>query len=332
MDSDALPVAVDAMGGDNAPHEVIQGAKLAVEAGIPVMLVGLPEALSDVGDIPTRFTTEVIGMDEDPASSVRKKRDSSLVRSAEAVRNGEAAGMISAGNTGAAMASALLKIGRIRGVARPAIATPIPVPGRSQPNILLDSGANSECNPEWLAQFAEMGAVYASDRFSIDVPKVGLLSIGEEAGKGSPLVKETYELLTSKEWQERCSCEFIGNVEGRDLMGPDVDVIVTDGFTGNVALKTVEGTAKTIVSALLNAFTANKEAEEGARLLSPSLLPLYETLDPESVGGAILLGIKGVALISHGSSSSKAIFNAISTAYELSISGHVQHLESVLGR
>ncbi len=285
MEPNSLPVAVDAMGGDNAPLEIIKGAELAVEAGIPVLLVGHPDALSDISDIPTKFASEVIGMSEDPATAVRKKKDSSLVRSAEAVRDGEALAMISAGNTGATMASALLKIGRIRGVSRPAIATPIPVLGRTNPNILLDSGANAECNPEWLVQFAEMGAVYARDRFSTDKPKIGLLSIGEEPGKGSPLIKEAFELLNDQDWQMRCSGEFIGNVEGRDLMNPDIDVIVTDGFTGNVALKALEGTAKAIVGALLGVFSSSPEAKEGASLLAPSLLPLYETLDPESVGG-----------------------------------------------
>jgi len=332
MNPKSLPVAVDAMGGDNAPQEIIKGAELALEAGIPVMLVGQPEALVDVKDIPTRFASEVIGMGEDPATAVRKKKDSSLVRAAEAVRDGDAIAMVSAGNTGATMASALLKIGRIRGVSRPAIATPIPVLGRSKPNILLDSGANAECNPEWLVQFAEMGAVYARDRFNTPKPRIGLLSIGEEPGKGSPLVKEAFTLLTDQGWQERCSGEFIGNVEGRDLMNPDVDVVVTDGFTGNVALKTLEGTAKSIVSALLDAFSSSPEAEEGAKLLAPSLLPLYETLDPESVGGAILLGIKGVAMVSHGSSKAKAIFNAITSAYELSTEDHVQHLEQLIKR
>ncbi len=332
MNPKSLPVAVDAMGGDNAPQEIIKGAELALEAGTPVMLVGQPEALVDVKDIPTRFASEVIGMGEDPATAVRKKKDSSLVRAAEAVRDGDAIAMVSAGNTGATMASALLKIGRIRGVSRPAIATPIPVLGRSKPNILLDSGANAECNPEWLVQFAEMGAVYARDRFNTPKPRIGLLSIGEEPGKGSPLVKEAFTLLTDQGWQERCSGEFIGNVEGRDLMNPDVDVVVTDGFTGNVALKTLEGTAKSIVSALLDAFSSSPEAEEGAKLLAPSLLPLYETLDPESVGGAILLGIKGVAMVSHGSSKAKAIFNAITSAYELSTEDHVQHLEQLIKR
>jgi glycerol-3-phosphate acyltransferase PlsX len=259
-------------------------------------------------------------------------KDSSMVRAAEAVRDGTACAMVGAGNTGATMASALLRMGRIRGVARPAIATPLPVPGASKPNVLLDSGANAECTADMLLQFAEMGAIYARDRFGVECPRVGLLSIGEEAGKGSPLVKEAFALLDQPEWQERTGGAFIGNVEGRDLLGDDADVIVTDGFTGNVALKTAEGTARKIVSALLGAFDSSDEAREGARLLAPALLPLYETLDPESVGGAVLLGIKGVCLISHGSSGPKAIDNAIRAAAELVVNDHVGHLRDAVGR
>jgi glycerol-3-phosphate acyltransferase PlsX len=320
------------MGGDHAPHEIVAGARLAVAAGIPVLLVGRPEDLADVDDIPIQPASEVIAMAADPGSSVRKMKDSSLVRAAEAVRDGRACAMVSAGNTGATMASALLRMGRIKGVARPAIATPLPVPGRSTPNVLLDAGANAECQPEWLLQFAEMGTVYARDRFGIERPRVGLLSIGEEAGKGSPFVKATHALLVDEAWQERVQAVFVGNVEGRDLLGEDADVIVTDGFTGNVALKTAEGAAKAIVHALLGAFDSSDEARQGARLLAPALLPLYETLDPESVGGAILLGVDGVALVSHGSSSSKAILNAITTAAELVAADHVGHLTAVMRR
>lgn len=328
-----LPVAVDAMGGDNAPHEIVAGARLAHAAGIRVVLVGRRDVLADVdvGDIPIIEASEVIAMDADAGSSVRKMKDSSLVRAAEAVRDGRASAMISAGNTGATMASALLRMGRIKGVARPAIATPLPVPGQVKPNVLLDSGANAECQPEWLLQFAEMGAVYARDRFSVSRPRVGLLSIGEEAGKGSPFVKETYNRLVAPEWQERVEAEFVGNVEGGDLLGDVADVIVTDGFTGNVALKTAEGVAKTIVAALLGAFESSDEAKEGARLLAPALLPLYETLDPESVGGAMLLGVNGVAMVSHGSSSSKAILNAVTTAAELVANDHVGHIVAAVG-
>src|SRR6188472_1110957 len=193
-----LPVALDAMGGDKAPEEIVAGAHRAVEElGVPVALVGQPEVLEPLANgLEVIPASEVIGMSADPGSSVRKMKDSSLVRAAEAVRDGKAFAMISAGNTGATMASALLRMGRIKGVARPAIATPIPVPGHG-PTILLDAGANAECQPEWLVQFAQMGSVYAQTRFGVVEPKVGLLSIGEESSKGNSLVKETHELLES---------------------------------------------------------------------------------------------------------------------------------------
>lgn len=330
MPTKHLPIAIDAMGGDNAPGAIIEGAQLAHDLGIPVLLVGTSQALKEVEGIPIVEASEVIEMDDDPGQSVRRKKDSSLVRAAETVRDGEASAMISAGNTGATMASALLRMGRLKGVSRPAIATPIPVLDDGHPVVLLDSGANSECQPEWLLQFAEMGAVYARDRFHINKPKVGILSIGEEAGKGNPLVKEAFALLDMQDWQKRSSAQFIGNVEGRDLMSGVADVVVTDGFTGNVALKTLEGTAKAIVTALLGAFSASPEAERGAGLLAPALLPLYEKLDPDSVGGAVLLGVKGIAMVSHGSSSAKAILNAVQTAHELVIDGHVENLQSII--
>lgn len=328
----ALPVAVDAMGGDFAPAAVIAGAKLAAAEGIPVVLVGRPDELHDIDDLPVIAASEVIAMDADPGASVRRMKDSSLVRAAEAVRDGTASAMVSAGNTGAAMASALLRMGRIKGVARPAIATPIPRPGSPAPTVLLDSGANAECNAEWLVQFAEMGAVYARDRYGFEQPRVGLLSIGEEAGKGNPLVKAAYGLLVDDAWQTRAGAKFVGNVEGRDLLSDTANVIVTDGFTGNVALKTAEGTARAIVKALLAAFDATDDARKGAELLLPALMPLYEALDPDSVGGAVLLGVEGVCIISHGSSSPKAIRNAITVANDLAGHGMVDHLRAAVAR
>ena len=330
MTGSSLPVAIDAMGGDHAPDQIIQGARLAMESGIPIVLFGTEEALHGVDDIETIFVSEVVGMDEDPGQAVRRKKDSSLIRAAEYVRDGHASAMVSAGNTGATMASALLRMGRLKGVSRPAIATPIPTLEGDHPVILLDSGANAECQSEWLLQFAEMGAVYARDRFDVEKPKVGLLSIGEEAGKGNSLIKDSYDILNSGDWQTICKAEFIGNVEGRDLMSGTVDVVVTDGFTGNVALKTLEGTAKAIVSALLSAFSSSEDAKAGAKLLAPSLIPLYQKLDPDSVGGAVLLGVKGIAIVSHGSSSANAILNAIKTAHELFEDDHVANLQSVL--
>ncbi len=308
-----LPVAVDAMGGDHAPGTIVAGARAAHDAGVPVVLVG-PADLADrvdVGPLEVIAASEVIAMDDDAAQGVRRKKDSTLVRAAEAVRDDRASAMISAGNTGATMASALLRMGRIKGVSRPAIATPIPVPGAG-PTVLLDAGANAEVQADWLVQFAQMGTVYARHRFDITTPRVGLLSIGEEPGKGDSLRKEAYELLVTAS-----GIEFIGNVEGRDIMTDTADVVVTDGFTGNVVLKTLEGAMKTVVRALLDAFASDPSYEEHADALMPALLPLYETLDPETYGGAILLGVDGVCIISHGSSSERAMLNGIQVAREM---------------
>ena len=304
-----LPVAVDALGGDKAPAEIVEGAKHAVAAGIPVLLVG-PADLANRGDLPLHVATEFIDMHEDPASSVRSKKDSTLVVSADLVRDGIASAMISAGNTGATMASALLRMGRIKGVKRPAIATPIPVPG-STPTVMLDAGANAEVEPEWMTQFAVMGSVYANARYGIERPRVGLLSIGEEPGKGDTLRKKSYELLSAMS-----NINFIGNVEGRDIMTPEVDVVVTDGFTGNVALKTLEGTMRTIVKELF-ASIGQPQYKEHADALMPALLDLYSKFDPDSTGGAILLGVDGVCIISHGSSSARAMLNGIKVAKDM---------------
>jgi glycerol-3-phosphate acyltransferase PlsX len=318
-----LPIAVDAMGGDKAPDEIVAGVHQAADLGIPVVLVG-PNELAGRGSIDLIVATEVIEMDEDPANAVRRKKDSTLVRAAEAVRDGKASAMISAGNTGATMASALLRMGRIKGVNRPAIATSIPVPGFG-PTVLLDSGANAEVQPDWLVQFALMGSVYATHRFGVKHPRVGLLSIGEEPGKGDTLRKEAFPLLDSAP-----GINFVGNVEGRDIMTDEVDVVVTDGFTGNVVLKTLEGGLKTIVKALLGAFGSDPSYEEHATALLPALLPLYETLDPDSQGGAILLGVDGVCIISHGSSSAKAMVNAIKVAQEMVESDMVGEIRSAI--
>jgi phosphate acyltransferase len=309
--TDMLPIAVDAMGGDKAPGEIVAGAVRAhVELGIPVVLVGRSAELGSHG-LPVIEASEVIEMDEDAAGGVRRKKDSSLVRAAEAVRDGKASAMLSAGNTGATMASALFRMGRMKGVSRPAIATPIPVPG-STPTVLLDAGANAEVQAEWLVQFAQMGSVYATKRFGIEVPRVGLLSIGEEPGKGDTLRKEAFELLSAAS-----GFNFIGNVEGRDIMTTDVDVVVTDGFTGNVVLKALEGGMKTIVKALLASFASKPEYKVHSDALLPALLSLYAELDPETYGGAALLGVDGVCIISHGSSSSTAMLNAIKVGADL---------------
>ncbi|NDC99618.1 phosphate acyltransferase PlsX [bacterium] len=304
-----LPIAVDALGGDKAPGEIIAGAREAVAAGINVILVG-PRDLAGCEGFEFVEANEVIEMHEDAASSVRNKKDSTLVRAAEAVRDGKASAMISAGNTGATMASALLRMGRIAGVKRPAIATPIPAPGTT-PTVLLDAGANAEVEPEWLVQFGLMGSVYADVRFGVKNPRVGLLSIGEEPGKGDTLRKQAYELFSNAK-----NINFIGNVEGRDIMTDKVDVVVTDGFTGNVALKTLEGTMRGVVKALFAAISA-PEYKEHADGIMPALLSLYSTFDPDTYGGAILLGVDGVCIISHGSSGSRAMLNGIKVAAEM---------------
>lgn len=318
-----LPVALDAMGGDNAPSAIVEGARRAHdELGIDVLLVGRRDELGDTGGLEVLDASEVIAMDADPGSSVRTMKDSSLVRCAEAVRDGRASAMVSAGNTGATMASALLRMGRSRKVARPAIATPIPVPGAASPTVLLDSGANAECRADWLVQFARMGAVFARHRYEVERPRIALLSIGEEPTKGSPLVKETHGLLAAEDFAS-LGAEFIGNVEGRDLMTGAADVVVTDGFTGNVALKTLEGGMKTLVGAILAAFGTDEATRAAADVLMPALLPLYGTLDPDATGGAMLLGVKGVCVISHGSSSATAIVNALAVAHRSASSGLV---------
>jgi glycerol-3-phosphate acyltransferase PlsX len=328
----ALPVAVDAMGGDRAPAEIVAGARRAAdEHGISVVLYGQRDAIGDAGGLDIVETTEVVGMGEDPAAAVRRKRDSSVVRAAEAVRDGRAAAMVSAGNTGAAVASALLRMGRIAGVQRPAIATVLPVPG-SIPTVLLDSGANAECSAAWLAQFGQMGALYARSRFGVDEPRVGLVSIGEEETKGTALVKEAHQLLARPGWLEAAGGRFVGNVEGRDALTDAVDVMVTDGFTGNVILKSLEGGVKVMVNAILAAMGSTEETRKASEVLIPALLPLYEEMDPDTYGGAMLLGVDGVCIISHGQSSARAIVNAVRLAADMVDADLVGRLRQVVGR
>ncbi len=306
------------MGGDFAPGEIILGARRAVdELGLSVILVGVPDLMGDPLGLDVVACTEVIAMDDDPASSVRKKKDSSLVRAGELVRDGKASAMVSAGNTGATMASALLRMGRLPGVVRPCIATPIPNPGRT-PMVMVDAGANAECTPEMLVQFAQMASTFVTAHFGVASPTVGLLSIGEESTKGTPLVKETHALLAA-----RPDLNFVGNVEGRDLVPSPVDVVVTDGFTGNVALKTLEGALTFIFTTVLKVIDTNEETKAAGRVLLDYLVPVAAELTPENQGGAMLLGVKGLCVISHGSSNATAIMNALRVAAEMDASGVV---------
>ncbi len=325
-----LPVAVDAMGGDDAPASIVAGARRAVEQfGTPVVLVGRSDELGDTGGIPVIEASEVIGMDAEPASSVRKMKDSSVVRAAEAVRDGAASSLLSAGNTGAAMAASLLRMGRIKGVARPAIAVPFPVLG-STPSTLLDCGANADCQPEWLVQFAQMGTVYARTRFGIERPRVGVMTIGEEAGKGNSLVKEACTLLETDGWADVCGANYIGNVEGRDVMTGTADVIVCDGFTGNIILKSLEGGVALAIDAVRERLASTEEVAATAPIVNPVLDPLFDELDPNTRGSAILLGTRGVSMIAHGSSTPFAIANAIRTADEMVQAGIVGNLRAMI--
>jgi glycerol-3-phosphate acyltransferase PlsX len=321
-----LPVALDAMGGDRAPAEIVAGAREAAdEFGVEVVLVGPPELIGDPLGLPVVACTEVIAMDDDPAPSVRRKKDSSIVRCAELVRDGAACATVSAGNTGAVMAAALLRLGRIKGVVRPCIATPVPRPG-STPVLLADAGANAECTAEMLVQFAQLASAHATSRFGVAQPRVGLLSIGEEQTKGTPLVKETHERLADPS----SGVAFYGNVEGRDLLDSPVDVVVTDGFTGNVALKTLEGALRFMFATITKVIGTDDETRRAGDVLLAHLLPLAEDLDPDTHGGAILLGVDGVSVISHGSSSARAIKNALHVAHDLAQGGVVDALRAAI--
>jgi glycerol-3-phosphate acyltransferase PlsX len=328
----ACRIAVDAMGGDRAPGEIVAGALRAVsQLGVRIVLVGRDEDVrahlpggSPPDGVEIVDAREVVAMDEEPAAAARRKKDSSIVRCAQTVRDGLADGMVSAGNTGAAMAAALLRIGRIPGVARPAIAVPIPVPG-GRPQLLVDAGATVDAVPEWLVQFARMGRVYAQTRYGIAEPTIALLSNGAEAGKGDELRKEVHQRLKDEPG-------FIGNVEGSDFMHPDrADVIVSDGFTGNVALKSLEGALHSMAKLVFGVLDATPEARSAATVVVPGLLEAAEVYDPEVTGGAVLLGVKGVCVVSHGSSTARAIVNAVRVAADCVDGRVISGLYAVVG-
>ncbi len=330
MTVERLPVAVDAMGGDDAPRAVVAGARIAVEEfGVPILLVGDPDKIGDTGGIEVAPASEVVEMGADPAKAVRRLKDSSIVRAAEAVRDGRASSLLSAGNTGAAMAASLLRMGRIKGVARPAIAVPFPVLG-STPSTLLDCGANADCQPEWLVQFARLGTAYARERFDLEHPRVATLTIGEEAGKGNSLVKQACTLLEEPEWAEQCGAQYVGNVEGGDLMAGVADVIVCDGFTGNIALKSLEGGFELFKAAIRDTLVSTPEVAATAPVVQPLLDPLFTFFDAGATGAAMLLGTRGVTMISHGSSSEMVLANAMRTADELSTAEIVKSLRESL--
>jgi phosphate acyltransferase len=316
-------IALDAMGGDRAPIETVAGAVVASGKGVDVVLVGdrdlLAGQLLEHGvELAIVHAHDVVGMADDPARAIREKPDSSVAVCAKMVRDGEVDGFVSAGSTGAAMASAAIIVGRVQGVLRPTIATVLPTRGTS--TIMVDSGANPEVKPEHLVQFGEMGAALAEIGLGIAHPRVALLNIGEEKGKGRPLEKAAYELLS------KANIEFVGNIEGRSLAGDHADVIVTDGFTGNVVLKTIEGAGGLVLSLLDEALStaSTKTREEVMGLIEP----VVHRMDYEETGGAFLLGVDGVVVIAHGSSGRRAIANALVLAYEGAAGGLVSRIAS----
>jgi glycerol-3-phosphate acyltransferase PlsX len=299
-----IRVAVDALGGDRAPAEIVAGAADARSETIQPILFG--QAGLDTLGLPLVQTTEAIAMHEKPAEAVRGKPDSSLVRAVRAVAGGDADVVVSAGNTGAMLAASLLELRRLAGVMRPAIAVPIPT--RNGPSVLLDSGANADARPEHLVQFAHMGAVFAEEILGIERPEVRLLSIGEEAGKGNQLTVEAHELLAATD------LNFAGNAESRELLSKAADVVVCDGFTGNIALKLLEGTIGTLLDALREEISATARGKLGGLLIRPAARRLRARLDPDTYGGAYLLGLRGLAVIAHGSSGRVALANAVRLA------------------
>ncbi len=300
-------VAVDAMGGDWAPEEVVAGAAEARSDTIQPILFGPREAVEPLAaDLDLVHTAEVVSMEEKPGDAVRTKRESSLFAVARAVGAGEADAAVSAGNTGAFLAAGLVEIGRLPGVHRPAVA--IPLPAVEGPSVLIDGGANADARPEHLVQFAHMGTVFSREVLGIRDPAVGLLSIGEEADKGNRLVREAYGLLADGRLR------FAGNVEGRDLLRGAADVVVCDGFTGNVILKTLEGGIATALWSLREEVAATARGKLGGLLIRPAARALRERLNPETYGGAYLLGLRGLVVIAHGNSSRTAIANAIRLA------------------
>lgn len=326
-----MRIAVDAMGGDFAPKEIVEGAIKAARAyDCEIFLVGdelaIKKELEKAKDykslnIKIVDAPEVIGMDEHPADAVRKKKNSSVVVATQLVKNGECEAVISAGSTGAAVASAQMVLGRLKGIKRPAIATPIPT--KTGVTLLLDSGGNVDSKPIHLVQAAMMGSIYAREVYGIKSPRVGLLNIGEEETKGNEQALLTYPLL-----QQAKSLNFVGNAEGRDIPAGSFDVVVCDGFVGNVILKFAEGLAKTILSIIKQAINESSIfAKLGALMLKPTLKKLGKKLDVSEYGGAPLLGVNGGCIISHGSSNSKAIMNAIRVANEFCRNDVLEHIK-----
>jgi glycerol-3-phosphate acyltransferase PlsX len=316
-------VAVDAMGGDRAPEEIVAGALAAASDEVKPILFGPREILEPLaGGLEIVHAEQVVAMDEKPSDAVREKRESSLFLACRAVGHGEAEALVSAGNTGATLAAGLIEIRRLPDVHRPAIA--VPIPALDGPSILLDAGANADARPEHLVQFAHMGAVFAEDVAGIGNPTIALLSIGEEPEKGNRLVREAHEELAA------AGLNFVGNVESRDLLRRAADVVVCDGFTGNIALKLLEGTIKTTLDTFREEVTASARGKLGGLLIRPAARAMRTRLDPDTYGGAYLLGLRGLVVIAHGNSSGTAIANAIRYAGRGVVGGVVEQVAARL--
>ena len=306
-----MRIAVDALGGDNAPHEIVAGT-LSAARGLPqdrFLLVGKPEKIEpELGeDLPenvsVRPSGEAVGMDAEPSATLRANPDASVAVAARMIRDREADALFSAGNTGATVAAALLRVGRLEGCRRPAIATVLPFPS---PVMLLDAGATVSCRPQDMLNFAILGGVFAKRYFGLHgEARVGLVNVGEESGKGNDLAKEAYRLL------DEADVRFVGNVEGRDFGRGVADVLVTDGFTGNVVLKTAEGVAREIMLMVRGAITVGVLTKLAAGILRPRLIGVRDTVDPENYGGSFLLGVNGAVIIGHGNSRARGVENAL---------------------
>lgn len=309
--TDNVTISVDAMGGDNAPQAVLDGvaAALAEDERLSIILTGPSDVVVPFAEKHDRctahVTTEVIDMAEHPATAVRKKKDSSIVVGCRLVKEGLAQGFFSAGSTGACLAAGTLVIGRIKGIARPALCSIIPSP--VSPVVMADIGANADCKPEYLVQFARMASIYAEKVIGIDNPRVALLNIGEEETKGNQFSQEAYALLKEN------IPNFVGNGEGRDIIPANYDVFVCDGFTGNVVIKTIEGTTKGLFTALKGVFFKNIINKIAALILKPGIKELKDSTSPDTYGGAPLLGVKGACIVGHGSSNAFAVKNGIRT-------------------
>ncbi len=323
-------IAVDAMGGDNAPHEIVAGAIMALGGlGVEIALVGQPEAIrpelrgtGEIAGLRIVEAPDVIAMDEHPAEAVRSKPDASINVGLRLLKAGEADAFFTAGNTGAAMAAALLTLGRVKGISRPALATVFPT-GDEHVSMLLDVGANADCRPIQLIQFAHMGSAYMKRMFDLPQPRVGLLSIGEEDSKGSQLVIEVNQAL------RRSSLNFIGNVEGKDLTRGVADVAVMDGFTGNVVLKTAEGIAELMFGELRKAVELTPWNRAAGLILMSELRKVKRRLDYTEYGGAHLLGVDGVTVIGHGRSNARAVFSALRAARDGVLNGLMDVMREV---